>query len=116
MRALLDLMRDNEATTQERARHCTEVLQHASEHLTILDPDVGDEELINAVAVELTRLDALSPFESENERESESESDGESESENESESESESENESESESDGERGLRSGTVSPCESDA
>ena len=57
--ALLDLMRDNEATVAKvSTRH---ILQHASEHLTILDPDVGDEELIKAVAAALARLDAFSP-------------------------------------------------------
>ena len=56
VRALLDLVRDNEATVAKvSTRH---ILQHASEHLTILDPDVGDEELIKAVATELTRIDA----------------------------------------------------------
>ena len=72
MRALLDLVRDNEATTGNVSTCCGHILDDACLHLTILDPDVGDEELIKAVETELTRLDALSPFESESENESES--------------------------------------------
>ena len=62
VRALLDLMRDNEATTQARVFQDTEVLRNASVHLKILDPEHGEEELIKSVASELARLDALSPF------------------------------------------------------
>ena len=73
MRALLDLVRDNEATIGNvSTSYCGHILYDACMHLTILDPDVGDEELIKAVETELTRLDALSPFESESENESES--------------------------------------------
>ena len=60
MRALLDLMRENEASVQKLAALCAAVLEQASEYLQILDPEVGQEELIQAVAAALARLRALS--------------------------------------------------------
>ena len=60
MRALLDLMRENESRLQKWAALCAQTLESASEHLTILDPEVGEEELIQAVAAALARLRALS--------------------------------------------------------
>ena len=60
MRALLDLMRKNEARLQNIAASCAQILEVASEDLTILDPEVGEEELIKAVAAELARLRAIS--------------------------------------------------------
>ena len=60
VRALLDLIRENEAAVQDSASMCTTVLALASEHLKILDPEVGEEELITAVAAEAARLRALS--------------------------------------------------------
>ena len=56
MRALLDLMREEEARVQEVPAICAQMLEHASHHLTILDPEVGEEELIEAVAAEVARL------------------------------------------------------------
>ena len=56
VRALLDLMRENETKVQEWASPCTAVLVHASKQLTILDPAVGEEELIQAVAAVLANL------------------------------------------------------------
>ena len=56
LRALLDLMRENESFVQESAAACAEVLKVARQHLTILDPEVGVEELIQAVAAELAKL------------------------------------------------------------
>ena len=56
MRALLDLMRANEARVQKWASGCTAVLGSARDHLTILDPEVGEEELIQAVAAALANL------------------------------------------------------------
>jgi hypothetical protein len=35
------------------------LLQQASKHLTILDPELGEEELVNFVAAELARLTVL---------------------------------------------------------
>ena len=57
---LLDLMRENEAKVQKLAAACQEVLEHASRNLKVLDPEVGEEELIKAVAAEVARLRALS--------------------------------------------------------
>ena len=56
MRALLDLIRENEATGQKRAAPCAELLESASRDLTILDPEVGEEELIQAVVAALANL------------------------------------------------------------
>ena len=60
MRVLLDLMRENEARLQNVAAVYGRLLEHASKNLTILDPEVGEEELIQAVKAELDRLYALS--------------------------------------------------------
>jgi len=59
VRALLDLMRENEASVQKLAAGCQQVLAHASSSLNILDPEIGEEELIQSVAAELARLRAL---------------------------------------------------------
>ena len=56
MRALLDLLRENEAAVQTMLRLCQNVLQDASSHLNILNPKRGEEELIKSVAAELARL------------------------------------------------------------
>jgi len=56
VRALLDLMRENEAAVQKWAARCAAVLEIARHHLTILDPEVGEEELIQAVAAALANL------------------------------------------------------------
>jgi hypothetical protein len=53
---MLDLMRGNEANVQKVAASCAEVLTQASQHLTVLDPEVGEEDLINAVADALAKL------------------------------------------------------------
>ena len=60
MRALLDLMRENEADVQKMAAPCASVLEVAKMRLTILDPEVGDGQLSKAVAAEVARLRALS--------------------------------------------------------
>jgi len=49
VRALLDLLLESEAALRE------DVLQIASSRLKILDPEHGDEELINSVAAELAK-------------------------------------------------------------
>ena len=50
MRALLDLLRDiDEAEFQDFELHC--VLHSASRHLTILDPEHGEEELVKSMEV-----------------------------------------------------------------
>ena len=56
MRALLDLMHKNEAAVESLASGCEEVLQQASTTLMVLDPEVGEEELIKAVAVQLAKV------------------------------------------------------------
>jgi len=56
VRALLDLMRENEAKVQICLAGCAELLKSASKHLTILHPAVGEEELIQAVAAALANL------------------------------------------------------------
>ena len=53
--ALLDLMRENETPGETMLRRHQIVLQSASFHLKILDPEHGDEELINSVAAELAK-------------------------------------------------------------
>jgi hypothetical protein len=53
-------MRENETQVQEIAVPCAAVLNLASEHLTILDPEVGEEELIQAVEVAMDKVHALS--------------------------------------------------------
>jgi CRP-like cAMP-binding protein len=56
VRALLDLMRENDKLVRDVAASCAEMLERASQHLTILDPEVGEEELIQAVAAALANL------------------------------------------------------------
>ena len=57
MRALLAFLRENEARVQEAIGQCVHILDEATKHLQILDPELGDEELIESVAAELARLD-----------------------------------------------------------
>jgi len=59
VRALLDLMRENEDVVQVLAAACQELLEHVSLSLNILDPEVGEEELIKAVAAEAAEVRAL---------------------------------------------------------
>jgi len=54
--ALLDLMRGNKAKVQKWAASSAAVLDLARQHLTILDPEVGEEELIQAVAAAQAKL------------------------------------------------------------
>jgi hypothetical protein len=56
VRALLDLLCENEARVQKWAAECAHMLESASNHLTILDPEVGEEELIQAMAAALAKL------------------------------------------------------------
>jgi len=49
-------MRENQARVQKFAALSAKILEHASHHLTILDPKVGEEELIQAVAAALANL------------------------------------------------------------
>ena len=56
VRALLDLMRENEAAAQDLSGLSHELLLEAFRHLQILDPEHGKEELIELVAAELAKL------------------------------------------------------------
>ena len=56
MRALLDLMRGNEAAVQEDSALCRHLLGEASFNLKILDPEHGEEELIASVTAEYDML------------------------------------------------------------
>ena len=60
MRTLLHLMRENKAEVQKSALMSAELLELACHQLTILHQEVGEEELIKAVAAEVARLRALS--------------------------------------------------------
>ena len=63
VRALLALLRDNEAAERPMSpvglQRCQLVLSRASKHLTILAPELGDQELIQSVAAEMATLTAL---------------------------------------------------------
>jgi len=56
MRVLLDLMLEDEVRVQEIAAPCAAVLKRARRNLAILDPEVGEEELIQSVAAALVNL------------------------------------------------------------
>ena len=55
MRALLDLMRDNETAVQDMSSRCHDMLAEAVRTLKILDLQLGDKELIALVAVEYAK-------------------------------------------------------------
>jgi hypothetical protein len=59
VRALFDLLRENEAAVQDFSPQCRSLLRKASTHLKILDPEHGEEELIKSVAAELAKLSLL---------------------------------------------------------
>ena len=59
MRALLDLVRENGASVQANLVYSHELLQQASKYLQILNPELGEEELVESVAAELARLTVL---------------------------------------------------------
>jgi hypothetical protein len=56
VRALLDLMRENRAAVQDILAVTLGVLCEASADLKVLDPELGEEELVKAVAVEVAKL------------------------------------------------------------
>ena len=57
LRSLLDLLRENEAAVQSIGHaSCKRVVQFARQHLNILDPFLGDRELIRAWALELANV------------------------------------------------------------
>ena len=59
MRALLDLLRENRASVQDNLVPCQGLLQRASKHLKIFDPNLGVQELVKSMAAELARMTAL---------------------------------------------------------
>ena len=56
MRALLDLLRENEAKGHRMLRQTQDLLDEASSRLEVLDSQRGEEELVKSVAVELANL------------------------------------------------------------
>ena len=56
MRALLDLLRQNEPAAPDMLLRFENVLNNASSSLKILDPELGEEELITSMAAELAKL------------------------------------------------------------
>ena len=59
VRALLDLARENGASVKADLADCQILLQGATSSLTILDPELGGQELIKSVAAGLAKLTAL---------------------------------------------------------
>ena len=59
MCALLDLMRENGALLHSNLAHCLNLLHEARTYLNILDPELGEEELVKSVAAELAKVTAL---------------------------------------------------------
>ena len=56
MRTLLDMIRENETLVQEMAARIAVVLEQARQLLANLDPEVGDGELIQALAAAVANL------------------------------------------------------------
>ena len=56
MRALLDLLRENEAAVQDELKTLQYLLRLATSKLKILDPVSGEEELIKSMAAEVAKL------------------------------------------------------------
>jgi len=56
VRALLDLMRENQAAVQANPAGCEKLLDQACLHLKILDLELGEEDLIKSVDAEFTNL------------------------------------------------------------
>ena len=56
MRALLDLIRENEAAVKDFSAQCRALLGYARMHLKILDPGHGEVDLIKSVAAERAKL------------------------------------------------------------
>ena len=56
MRALLDLLRENRAQVQDMLGLCEKILHTATNQLLILDPVLGEEELVECWEGELAKL------------------------------------------------------------
>jgi len=59
VRALLGLMRENGAGLQGNLANWQDLLQRATSSLKILDPELGKQELVQAVAAELAKVTAF---------------------------------------------------------
>ena len=59
MRALLGLMRENGAGLQGNLANWQDLLQRATSSLKILDPELGNQELVQSVAAELAKVTAF---------------------------------------------------------
>jgi hypothetical protein len=59
VRALLDILRETGAAVQDNLSYLQHLLQQASKHLKILDPELGEEELVTSVAAELAKVTAF---------------------------------------------------------
>ena len=55
---MLNMLRENEGAVQEDLLNCKQVLEQAGKDLTLLDPELGEEELIKSVAAELAKVTA----------------------------------------------------------
>ena len=60
VRALLDRMRENEAQVHNAQTFCEILLDHCGSTLKILDPEIGQAELIKAVAFERAKIHGIS--------------------------------------------------------
>ena len=60
MRALLKLLCENEATVPGMLLNCLVLLRQATTHLKILDPELGEEELISSVQDQTLNLRLMS--------------------------------------------------------
>ena len=49
VRALLTLLRENEAAAKDMSGRCHDLLRQASERLNILNPELGDRQLLKSV-------------------------------------------------------------------
>ena len=56
VRALLDLLRENEAAAKSMLYLRRDILQKACFHLKILDPEHGEEELVKSMEVARAKL------------------------------------------------------------
>jgi len=56
VRALLALMRSDKAAVQNMLGQCQDLLEDVCRRLKILDPKLGEEELIKSVAVQVAKL------------------------------------------------------------
>ena len=56
---MIDLLSENGAEVQVNLGQCKSLLEQASWNLKILDPELGEQELVKSVAAEQAKLVAL---------------------------------------------------------